>query len=124
MERAFDGTAHIRLIEPPDYAEMIGLMERCWLIVTDSGGIQEEAPALGRPVLVLRDVTERQEALASRNAELVGTDPARLFAAVARLVADEDRYRLMARPAFPFGDGRAAPRIAAAIEAFLLRRSA
>lgn len=124
VEQAFGAAPHISLIEPAGYAEMVALMERAWLIITDSGGIQEEAPALGRPVLVLRNVTERQEALASDNAELVGTDPARLFAAVARLVADEDRYQRMARPAFPFGDGRAAPRIADAIEAFLLRRPA
>lgn len=124
VERLFGGAAHIRLIEPAGYAEMVALMERAWLIVTDSGGIQEEAPALGRPVLVLRDVTERQEALASDNAELVGTDPARLFAAVASLIADPGRYERMARPAFPFGDGRAAPRIADAIAAFLRRRPA
>lgn len=122
LERALGGTAHIRLIEPASYPEMVALMEACWLIVTDSGGIQEEAPALGRPVLVLRNFTERQEALASDNAELIGTDPERLFTAVARLVRDEARYRRMARPSFPFGDGHASPRIAEAVERFLRRR--
>ena len=124
VELLFGGEPHIRLIEPAGYEAMVGLMDRSWLIVTDSGGIQEEAPALGRPVLVLRNVTERQEALATDNAELVGSDPARLFAAVARLLRDPARYRRMSRPAFPFGDGRAAPRIAEAVERFLLRRPA
>lgn len=121
IEQLLGGAPHVRLIEPLDYADMVALMAQSWLIVTDSGGIQEEAPALGRPVLVLRDTTERPEALASESAELVGTDPARLFAAVARLVGDDARYRRMARPAFPFGDGHAAPRIADAIAAFLRR---
>jgi len=123
LEQAFGGVPHIRLIEPAGYAEMVALMDRAWLIITDSGGIQEEAPALGRPVLVLRNVTERQEAIASESAELVGTDPARLFAAVSRLVHDQARYRRMARPAFPFGDGHAGPRIAAAVDDFLRRRT-
>jgi UDP-N-acetylglucosamine 2-epimerase (non-hydrolysing) len=124
VEALLGGEPHIHLIEPVSYAEMVSLMDRSWLIITDSGGIQEEAPALGRPVLVLRNVTERQEALASDSAELVGTDPARLFAAVQRLVADEARYKRMARPAFPFGDGKAATRIAEAVERFLLKRTA
>jgi UDP-N-acetylglucosamine 2-epimerase (non-hydrolysing) len=95
---------------------MVGLMDSSWLILTDSGGLQEEAPALGKPVLVLRDVTERPEAMATGNLELVGTDPDRIFAAVAGLVADGEKYARMARPAFPFGDGRASERIARAID--------
>jgi UDP-N-acetylglucosamine 2-epimerase (non-hydrolysing) len=103
---------------------MVGLMDSSWAILTDSGGLQEEAPALGKPVLVLRNVTERPEALASGNLELVGTDPARIFDAVAGLLADPERYDRMARPAFPFGDGRASERIAGAIEEWLEERKA
>jgi UDP-N-acetylglucosamine 2-epimerase (non-hydrolysing) len=101
---------------------MIRLMDESWLILTDSGGLQEEAPALGKPVLVLRNVTERPEALATGNLELVGTDPGRIFEAVAGLVADPERYARMARPAFPFGDGHASERIAEAIGAWLAER--
>jgi UDP-N-acetylglucosamine 2-epimerase (non-hydrolysing) len=124
VEALLGNAPHVRLVEPATYPEMVALMDRAWLIITDSGGIQEEAPALGKPVLVLRNVTERQEALSADSAELVGTDPARLFAAVARLVTDEARYRRMATPRFPFGDGRAAVRIADAIEQFLRLRPA
>lgn len=120
IERLLGGEPHIRLIEPLPYEEMVALMLQSWLILSDSGGLQEEGPALGRPVLVLRDVTERQEAVASGSVDLVGTDPDRIAAAVSALVADRARYALMAAPAFPFGAGDAAPRIAGAIADFLL----
>lgn len=100
---------------------MVAAMAASWLIVTDSGGIQEEAPALGKPVLVLRDVTERGEALLSDNAELVGTDPDRIVAAFARLLEDDARYAWMSKPSPPFGGGRASGRIVDAIEDFLAR---
>lgn len=119
VEPLFAGEAHIRLLEPQDYRGMVALMARCWAILTDSGGLQEEGPALGRPVLILREVTERPEAIASGNARLVGTDPERIIGAVADLLADKQRYERMARPAFPFGDGRASERIADAILARL-----
>lgn len=122
VEEALAGTPHIQLLEPLGYAEMVRLMDSSWLILTDSGGLQEEAPALGKPVLVLRNVTERPEALATGNLELVGTDPGRIVAAVAGLLADDEKYARMARPAFPFGDGQASGRIAAAIEAWLAER--
>lgn len=122
IERALAGVDHVRLLEPLDYQAMVRLMDRSWLILTDSGGLQEEAPALGRPVLVLRNVTERPEALATGSLELVGTDPDRIFAAVAGLLADESRYARMARPAFPFGDGHASERIAAAVGEWLAER--
>jgi UDP-N-acetylglucosamine 2-epimerase (non-hydrolysing) len=118
-EEALAGTAHVELAEPLGHEAMVRLMIESWLILSDSGGLQEEAPALGRPLLVLRDVTERPEALATGNAELVGTDPERIVAAVAGLLTDRERYARMARPAFPFGDGRAAERIVAAIEEWL-----
>jgi UDP-N-acetylglucosamine 2-epimerase len=113
---------NVHLIEPQDYLPFVHLMERSTLIVTDSGGLQEEAPALGRPLLVLRNVTERPEALATGNVELVGTDPERIVAAVAALLADRERYARMARPAFPFGDGRASERIAEAVVEWLEER--
>jgi UDP-N-acetylglucosamine 2-epimerase len=122
IERALAGVENVELLEPLGHEAMVGLMDRSWLILTDSGGLQEEAPALGRPVLVLRNVTERPEALATGSLELVGTDPDRIFAAVAGLLADEARYARMARPAFPFGDGRASERIAAAIGEWLAER--
>jgi UDP-N-acetylglucosamine 2-epimerase (non-hydrolysing) len=112
---------HVHLIDPLDYRGMVELMTSSWLILTDSGGIQEEAPALGRPVLVLREVTEREEAVSSANAELVGTDADRIVNAVSRLIADESRYATMSRPNLPFGDGRASERIVTAISAFFAR---
>jgi UDP-N-acetylglucosamine 2-epimerase (non-hydrolysing) len=116
------GSSHVELLEPQGYEAMVGLMESSWLILTDSGGLQEEAPALGKPVLVLRNVTERPEALATGNLELVGTETRRIVAAVAGLLADPNKYARMARPAFPFGDGRAADRIVEAIGKWLAGR--
>ncbi|MCS6920325.1 MAG: UDP-N-acetylglucosamine 2-epimerase (non-hydrolyzing) [Elioraea sp.] len=113
------GTPGIRLVEPLGYAEMVALMQRATLIISDSGGIQEEAPALGRPVLVLRDVTERPEALATGVVRLVGTDPWRILAEAERLLDDERAYAEAARPVFPYGDGRAAERITAEIALWL-----
>jgi UDP-N-acetylglucosamine 2-epimerase (non-hydrolysing) len=124
IEAALAGTDHVELLEPQGYEAMVRLMDSAWLILTDSGGLQEEAPALGKPVLVLRNVTERQEAMATGNLELVGTDSDRIFAAVAGLLADPARYARMARPAFPFGDGRASERIAAAVAEWLAARAA
>jgi UDP-N-acetylglucosamine 2-epimerase (non-hydrolysing) len=122
MEEALAGTEHVELMEPLDYEAMVRLMDQSWLILTDSGGLQEEAPALGKPLLVLRNVTERPEALATGNIELVGTDTGRIVAAVAGLLADGNKYARMSRPAFPFGDGHAAERIAAAIDSWLTER--
>jgi UDP-N-acetylglucosamine 2-epimerase (non-hydrolysing) len=116
------GVPHICLLDPVDHQEMVRLMDCSWLILTDSGGLQEEGPALGRPVLVLRNRTERAEAVECENVQLVGTDPEGIFGAVARLLHDPEAYTHMARPRFPFGDGNAAPRIAALICDFLLKR--
>ncbi|HEX8262077.1 MAG TPA: UDP-N-acetylglucosamine 2-epimerase (non-hydrolyzing), partial [Allosphingosinicella sp.] len=122
VETALAGAEHIELREPLGYEEMVRLMARSWLILSDSGGLQEEAPALGTPLLVLRDVTERPEALATGNVELVGTDAGRILAAVAALLDCPERHARMSRPAFPFGDGRASERIIAAIEEWLAER--
>jgi UDP-N-acetylglucosamine 2-epimerase len=113
-----EGLDHIHLIAPVDYQRMVLLMMRATLLLTDSGGLQEEGPALGKPVLVLRDVTERPEALAAGAARLVGTDPRRILAEVARLLDDPRALARMARPVFPYGDGHASQRIADAIEAW------
>lgn len=122
IEAELGGLDHVELLQPQGYESMVGLMDSSWLILTDSGGLQEEAPALGKPVLVLRNLTERPEALASGNLELVGTDPDRIFAAVAGLLSDPEKYARMARPAFPFGDGRASERIAEAVGEWLAER--
>ncbi len=114
-----DDAGSIRLIPPVGYWEMVALMQRATLILTDSGGIQEEAPALGKPVLVMRDVTERPEAIATGVASLVGTDPDRIVGEVARLLDDAEYYASCARPVFPYGDGQAAGRIAATVASFV-----
>lgn len=100
------------------YRETVAAMITSRLILTDSGGIQEEAPALGIPTLVLRDVTERPEGLASGNLALVGTDPHRIVAATTRLLDDPDAHAAMARPAFPFGNGHAAENILDCVEQY------
>ena len=121
IEARLGGQPHILLVAPAPHAVMVALIDRAWLILTDSGGLQEEGPALGTPVLVLRDVTERPEA--GGNILLVGTDPDTIVAAVRDLLGDPARYARMATPAFPFGDGKAGPRIADAIVDWLEGRS-
>jgi UDP-N-acetylglucosamine 2-epimerase (non-hydrolysing) len=100
------------LVEPLDYAQLVGAMKRCYLLLTDSGGLQEEAPGLGKPVLVLRETTERPEAIAAGTAKLVGTHPATVVTAAAELLANKQAYSAMAKAVNPFGDGHAAERIA------------
>jgi UDP-N-acetylglucosamine 2-epimerase len=105
------GSRNIRLIEPLDYREFVYLMTRCHLILTDSGGVQEEAPSLRKPVLVMRDTSERLEAVEAGVARLVSTDPAAIVAAVDELLDSAEAYAAMASGANPFGDGRASERI-------------
>ncbi|BDB29061.1 UDP-N-acetylglucosamine 2-epimerase (non-hydrolyzing) (plasmid) [Cupriavidus sp. P-10] len=116
VQALLTGHQNIHLIEPQDYLPFVFLMSRACLIVTDSGGIQEEAPALGKPVLVTRETTERPEAVAAGTARLVGTDPARLIAAAEQLLNDPDEYACMSRAHNPFGDGRASERIVLALQ--------
>jgi UDP-N-acetylglucosamine 2-epimerase (non-hydrolysing) len=116
---ALGGLDRVHLTEPMDYLALAGVLKACHLVLTDSGGIQEEAPALGKPVLVLRDETERPEALAAGVARLVGTDPARIFAEASRALDDPAHYRALARGASPYGDGQAAGRIARLCADFL-----
>jgi UDP-N-acetylglucosamine 2-epimerase (non-hydrolysing) len=119
MADLLDGQVHIRLVEPLEHGDMVALMARSWLIATDSGGLQEEGAALGKPVLVLRDVTERPEGVGTANLKLVGTDEARIVEAVATLLDSPELHARMSIPSLAFGDGRAAPRIVAAIERWL-----
>ncbi|MXQ12888.1 non-hydrolyzing UDP-N-acetylglucosamine 2-epimerase [Microvirga makkahensis] len=118
---ALEGLERVHLIAPADYEALIMLMKRSTLILTDSGGIQEEAPALGKPVLVLRDETERPEAVEAGVAKLVGARRERIVAEAARLLTDEAAYSAMARAGSPYGDGTAARRIVAICNEFLLR---
>ncbi|SMF70734.1 UDP-N-Acetylglucosamine 2-epimerase [Allosphingosinicella indica] len=113
------GSKHIELVPPLDYEATVRLLRQCWLVLTDSGGLQEEAPAFGTPVLVLRDATERTEPCPCL--KLVGADPARIYREVRALVDQPHLYETMATPAFPFGDGAAGPRIAEAIARWLER---
>jgi len=109
------GHPRIALIPPLDYASLIQLMRRSTIVLTDSGGIQEEAPSFGIPVLVLRPATERPEAVEAGCARIVGTDATRIVREARRLLEDEVAYQRMARVANPFGDGRAGERIAAVL---------
>ncbi|MBC7987523.1 MAG: UDP-N-acetylglucosamine 2-epimerase (non-hydrolyzing) [Sphingomonadaceae bacterium] len=109
-------TPAVHLIEPLDYLPFVRLMDRAHLIISDSGGIQEEAPSLGKPVLVTRDVTERPEAIAAGTARLVGTDTDRIVAEAARLLDDEAEYQRVSAISNPYGDGRAAARIVEAMK--------
>jgi UDP-N-acetylglucosamine 2-epimerase (non-hydrolysing) len=101
----------IRLLPPMDYVPFVYLLSRCHLVLTDSGGVQEEAPALGKPVLVMRNTTERPEGIEAGTALLVGTDPERIYAEAARLLDDRRHYERMRRAHNPFGDGQASRRI-------------
>jgi UDP-N-acetylglucosamine 2-epimerase (non-hydrolysing) len=115
VNRLLSGHARVILTEPLGYQEFVLLMDSCQLILTDSGGIQEEAPALGKPVLVLRDTTERPEAIRAGTARLVGTDPTHVLSVTETLLHNEKAYQAMARASNPYGDGRAVERIVAAL---------
>lgn len=108
---AFAGCPRVYLTEPLRYDDFANLMAKSFLVLTDSGGLQEEAPALGKPVLVLRDVTERPEAVEAGTVAVVGTEEGRIFAALERLLNDTAAYERMANAVNPYGDGKAAPRI-------------
>jgi UDP-N-acetylglucosamine 2-epimerase (hydrolysing) len=112
VRTVLDGVANVALVPPQEYLPFVYLMTRAHFILTDSGGIQEEAPALGKPVLVTRDTTERPEAIAAGTARLVGTDSTRIVAEAERLLTSPDAHRAMAQAHNPYGDGRASERIA------------
>ena len=116
VERLLGDHPRIRLIDPLDYEPFVFLMERSYIIITDSGGVQEEAPSLGKPVLVMRDTTERPEAVEAGTVILVGTSQQRIVREANRLLNDSAHYARMAQAMNPYGDGRAAKRIRAVIE--------
>lgn len=112
------GHDRIHLIEPLDVLDFHNLASRSYFIMTDSGGVQEEAPSLGKPVLVLRDTTERPEGVRAGTLKLVGTDPVRVKEAIAALLTDETLYRQMSQAPNPYGDGRASERIVQSIQQY------
>ena len=112
MHRTLGDLANVALVEPLDYPNFARLLQIADIMLTDSGGVQEEAPAFGTPVLVMRETTERPEGIDAGTARLVGTDPDRIVAAVSGLLDDTALYDGMARAHNPFGDGHAAERIA------------
>jgi len=113
VRRLLSGCTRIHLLPPLDYWHLVDLLRRCYLVITDSGGIQEEAPSLGKPVLVMRDTTERPEGVKAGTARLVGTSRTRIVRETERLLQDPARYACMAEAHNPYGDGRAGERIAA-----------
>lgn len=120
VNRRLGSIENIRLIEPQPYAEFVSLLAGCRLALTDSGGVQEEAPSLGKPVLVMRDTTERPEGITAGTAKLVGADSVTIIAEASRLLSDEAAYRQMAEAVNPYGDGQAAQRILASIEQYFV----
>ena len=112
------------LTEPLDYTHLVGAIQRCYLLLTDSGGLQEEAPSLGKPVLVLRETTERPEAVEAGTAKLIGTDPDQIAAAAGELLGNPVAYQAMATAINPFGDGHAAERIVKIVRKYLGAQSA
>ena len=115
VRRVLDGKPRVHLVQPLEYRKLVGAIGASMLVATDSGGLQEEAPCLGKPVLVLRRVTERPEGVAAGTLELVGTDESTIVTSLERLLTDDAAYQRMARAANPYGDGKASARIAAAL---------
>ncbi len=111
VNRILSGVDNVKLIEPLDYLPFIYLMDKCHLIITDSGGIQEEAPSLGKPVLVMRDSTERPEAVSAGTVRLVGTDVDKILTEVNGLLSNKEAYEKMSHAHNPYGDGKACKRI-------------
>ena len=118
LKAALEAHPRTFLVEPLDYGQLVGAMRRCYLLLTDSGGLQEEAPGLGKPVLVLRETTERPEAAEAGTAKLVGTAADIIAAEASQLLSDPAAYDAMARAINPFGDGRASERIVKAVQTY------
>jgi UDP-N-acetylglucosamine 2-epimerase (non-hydrolysing) len=123
VNRNLAGIPGIHLIDPLDYVPFVDLMARAHILLTDSGGVQEEGPSLGKPVVVMRDKTERPEAVEAGTAILVGTDERRIVGEVNRLLEDGEARGAMTRIHNPYGDGRASRRIADATTAFFRARN-
>jgi len=111
VKEILSGINNVYLIEPLDYLPFVYLLNRCYLVLTDSGGVQEEAPSLGKPVLVMRDTTERPEALEAGTVMLVGTDKETIIKYVSKLLEDEIMYKKMSYAHNPYGDGTASMKI-------------
>jgi UDP-N-acetylglucosamine 2-epimerase (non-hydrolysing) len=124
VQARLGGIGNIRLVAPQPYSEFVALMQSCRVVLTDSGGIQEEAPSLGKPVLVMRDTTERPEGVQAGTVQLVGADAAQIADGVSRLLLDAEAYARMARAANPYGDGSAAQRIVARLQQYVAARAA
>ena len=122
VEAQLSGRDNVHLIAPQDYLPFTYLMNRASVILTDSGGIQEEAPSLGKPVLVMRDTTERPDAVDAGTVRLVGTDVRRICDGVTTLLDDQTAYETMSIAHNPYGDGKASGRIVAAIEQWAASR--
>lgn len=118
VNRILRGVANVLLIEPLAYVPFVDLMRQAFLLITDSGGVQEEGPSLGKPILVLRDKTERPEAVLAGTVKLVGTHPARILAEACALLDSPEMYAAMARVHNPYGDGRSSSRISGLIHSF------
>jgi len=119
VEEGLGGRSNVALIEPLDYPSFVDLMRRAYLLLTDSGGIQEEAPSLGKPVLVMRECTERPEAVEAGTVKLVGTDVGKIVGETVRLLESPEEYERMSRIHNPYGDGRASQRITETIAQFM-----
>ena len=119
IQAALSNHPRVFLTEPLDYGELVGAIQRCYLLLTDSGGLQEEAPSLGKPVLVLRETTERPEAVDAGTAKLVGTDYQNIVSNSSELLSDKLAYEQMANAVNPFGDGKASDRILEIVQRYL-----
>jgi UDP-N-acetylglucosamine 2-epimerase (non-hydrolysing) len=123
VNRLLGGLSNVRLIAPQGYRNFVALMAHCRLVLTDSGGVQEEAPSLGKPVLVMRDTTERPEGVAAGTALLIGPNASAILEHTTRLLTDENAYRAMATARNPYGDGHAAERIVQRIRRYFAART-
>ena len=123
IKAALNDLPRVFLTEPLDYPELVGAISRCHLLLTDSGGLQEEAPSLGKPVLVLRETTERPEAVDAGTAKLIGTNSQNIINAASELLENESKYQQMATAINPFGDGKASQRIVKLAREYWLKNS-
>jgi UDP-N-acetylglucosamine 2-epimerase (non-hydrolysing) len=121
VNRHLRNLANVHLIEPQSYVPFVDLMRRAYILITDSGGVQEEGPSLGKPILVMRDKTERPEAVEAGTVKLVGTDRNRIVTEAVRLIEDPDAYQRMALVHNPYGDGLASGRILTATRSFFTK---